>query len=343
MVETTRPVQWGLLGCGWVARDYIGPAIRTSRNAALCITCDPDPTAMIADVPSGTDLATFLATPGLEAVYVAAPNHLHGLLVEQVTRAGLAVLCEKPMASTLQDATAMVTACDHAQGVYATAFDQRFHAAHQHIAQMIHQGALGTITAIRIVYACWLPREWTPDGRAHDNWRIDPARAGGGAMIDLAPHGLDLASMLIGEDLVDISAFGQTRVQDYPVDDGAMLIARAASGTLVQLHVAYNCPDALPRRILEVVGTHAMIRATNTMGQVGGGEVTMIDAATGHSHRLDIPEIERSPFVAMIESFSDHLRSSTDFPFPPARDLRIMALLDKAQRQIARQIFHSPA
>ena len=56
-------------------------------------------------------MAAFLATPGLQAVYVAAPNDAHRVLVEAVAQAGLPVLCEKPMATTMEDAEAMVAAC----------------------------------------------------------------------------------------------------------------------------------------------------------------------------------------------------------------------------------------
>ncbi len=104
----------------------------------------------------------------------------------------------------------------------------------------MRSGALGTVTAIRIAYCCWVGADFQGD-----NWRIDPARAGGGALIDLAPHGLDLASFLLDDRLVDIAAMGQSQVHAYAVEDGALLIARTARGVLVQLHVAYNCPETL--------------------------------------------------------------------------------------------------
>ena len=148
-------------------------------------------------------LETFLATPGLEAVYVATPNHLHRPVVEAAARAGKHVLCEKPMATSLADAEAMVAACRENGVRYATAFDQRFQARHRRLRELVRDGRLGEITAVRVHYACWTPADWSPptaDG-THDNWRVDPARAGGGAFIDLAPHGLDLAQVLLGEPL----------------------------------------------------------------------------------------------------------------------------------------------
>ena len=324
---------WGIAGCGWVARDYVGPAMQASRNGRVAALYDPDPASLakaatLFDAPTHTDLDTFLATPGLGAVYVAAPNHAHRPLVEAAAHAGLPVLCEKPMATTLADAQVMVNACAAAGTLYATAFDQRFHAAHQALAAMVAEGRLGTVTAIRIVYACWLPADW-----AGDNWRIDPHRAGGGALMDLAPHGLDLSSYLLNEDLVEIAAIGQARVHKYGVEDGALLMARSRAGAMVQMHVAYNCPETLPRRRLEVVGTAGQVIARDTMGQTPGGTLEFIDAATGVTQPVPVSGADRSPFLNQAEAFADAVLGGAPFAFPPARDLHIMDLVLRAQAQ----------
>ncbi|MDT7952453.1 MAG: Gfo/Idh/MocA family oxidoreductase [Acetobacteraceae bacterium] len=322
---------WGIAGCGWVARDYVGPAIQASANGTLIACYDPDPRSrQLAGqrfaVHCHDKIDAFLATPGLQAVYVAAPNDAHRGLVEAVARAGLPVLCEKPMATTLDDAEAMVAACERAGVRYATAFDQRFHAAHRALAELIAEGRLGTVTAIRIVYACWLPANW-----AGDNWRIDPKRAGGGALMDLAPHGLDLSATLLGEPLVDVTAFGQARVHHYDVEDGALLMARSQSGVLVQMHVAYNCPETLPRRRLEVVGTAGQAVATDTMGQTAGGTLELIDAATGLAQVVEVPGAERSPFLNQVEAFAGAVLGTAAFAFPAQDDLRTMGLVLRAQ------------
>ena len=331
MVDGT--LNWGIAGCGWVARDYVGPAMQASRNGRIAALYDPDPASLhraaaLFGAPTHTDLGAFLATPGLGAIYVAAPNHAHRPLVEAAARAGLPVLCEKPMATTLADAQAMVDACAASGVLYATAFDQRFHAAHQALAAMVAEGRLGTITAIRIVYACWLPADW-----AGDNWRIDPRRAGGGALMDLAPHGLDLSSYLLNEDLVEVAAIGQARVHHYGVEDGALLMARSRTGAMVQMHVAYNCPETLPRRRLEVVGTAGQVIARDTMGQTPGGTLEFIDAATGVTQPVPVPGASRSPFLNQAEAFAAAVLGGTPFPFPPAHDLHTMDLVLRAQAQ----------
>jgi 1,5-anhydro-D-fructose reductase (1,5-anhydro-D-mannitol-forming) len=323
---TRGTVGWGIAGCGWVARDHALPALQQVPGARVVALHDRDPAAMArmpVEAPRTTDLAQFLATPGLDAVYVAVPNSAHREVVEAVAAAGLAVLCEKPLAADVADAEAAVAATEAAGVLLGTAYDQRWHPAHARLRELVPE--LGTVTAVRVVYCCWLPADWSPDGQAHDNWRVDRSRAGGGAAIDLAPHGLDLAGVLLGEDVVELHALLQTRVQDYPVDDGALLAGRTANGVLVDLHVAYNTPDALPRRRLEVVGTEGLAVAVDTMGQTAGGSLTLY-----RPEPVDVPFAGTDPFTAQFAGFTAAVAGTSPWPFPPARDLALHRLLVQA-------------
>ncbi len=324
MTAARSRVGWGIAGCGWVARDHALPGLQQVPAAEVVALHDVSPAAlerMPVAARRETDLSAFLATPGLDAVYVAAPNALHRPLVEAAAAAGRAVLVEKPLAADVADAEALVGACDGV--LLGTAYDQRWHPAHVRLRELLPE--LGTVTAVRIVYCCWLPADWSPDGQAHDNWRVDRARAGGGAAIDLAPHGLDLAGVLLGEDVEVLTALTQTRVQDYAVDDGALLAGRTSSGVLVDLHVAYNTPDALPRRRLEVVGTRGLAVAVDTMGQTAGGSLTLL-----RPEPVDVPFGTGSPFAAQFAAFSSAVAGDTDWPYDPERDLRLHRLLLEA-------------
>ena len=316
-------VGWGVAGCGWVARDHALPGLLRVPAARVVALHDRDAAAMDrldVDAVRTTDLDAFLVTPGLDAVYVATPNSAHRPLVEAAAAAGVAVLCEKPLAADMADAEAMVKACREAGVLLGTAYDQRFHPAHVRLRELLPE--LGTVTALRIVYCCWLPAEWSPDGSgSYDNWRVDPARAGGGAAIDLAPHGLDLAGVLLGEDVTELAALTQRRVQRYPVDDGAMLHGRTASGVLVSLHVAYNTPDVLPRRRLEIVGTRGMAVAVDTMGQTGGGTLTVLDPDP-----RDVPFDDTDPFTAQLDAFTAAV-GGRPWPFDAERDLALHRML----------------
>ncbi len=350
-----RTVGWGIVGCGWVARDHLLPGLRATPGARLVGACDRDPAAALRlagdDALATTDLDALLGAPGLDAVYVATPNSAHRGVVEVVAARGVPVLCEKPLAADVRDAEQMVAAC---AGVLAgTAFDQRFHPAHRRIAEIVAAGELGTVTAVRIVYACWLPPDWSPDGSStqqfgsvttrpghptseavaelprYDNWRVDPARAGGGALVDLAPHGIDLVGVLLGGDDLDrLQVLLQRRVHPYPVDDGAVLAGRTAGGVLLSGHVAFNTPDALPRRRLEVVGTRAQLVAEDTMGQTAGGRLTRVDAA---GTAADVAfDTATSPFAGQLAAFSAAVAGTADWLWPPERDLRLHRLLHDA-------------
>jgi predicted dehydrogenase len=320
-------VGWGIAGCGWVARDHALPALLATPGARLVALHDRNPAALgrvPVEAPRTTDPAAFLAAPGLDAVYVAVPNAAHRELVEAAAAAGKAVLCEKPLAADVADAEAVVAACARAGVLLGTAFDQRWHPAHARLRELVPE--LGTVTAVRVVYCCWLPAGWTPDGHPHENWRIDPARAGGGAAIDLAPHGLDLAGVLVGEDVDRLTAVLQSRVHGYGVDDGVLLAGRTPGGVLVDLHVAYNCPDALPRRRLEVVGTRGLAVALDTMGQTAGGSLTV--------HRpepVGVPFAGTAPFQAQFAAFTAAVAEpgwvGTAWPYDAARDLALHRLL----------------
>jgi predicted dehydrogenase len=262
-------------------------------------------------------------------VYDATPNAAHRPVVAAVAARGVPVLCEKPLAADVDDAAAMVAAC--AGGLAGAAFDQRFHPAHRRISEMVAAGELGTVTAVRIVYGCWLPPNWSPDGGPHDNWRVDPSRAGGGALVDLAPHGIDLVGVLLADDVEQLTVLTQRRVHDYPVEDGAALAGRTTGGVLFSAHVSFNTADVLPRRRLEVVGTRAQLVAENTMGQTPGGTLTRIDVASGAA--TDVPfDVVTSPFAAQLGAFSAAVLGAADWPWPLERDLRLHELLHTAWR-----------
>ena len=301
-----RPINLGIIGLGWVARDFMLPAIVRAGADRVILK------AVVSKRPEDfrglgpqtlryTELEPCLAEVELDAVYIATPNHLHQRQAIACLAAGIHVLCEKPLAPTYAEVETMRAAALEYDRLLITAFDQRHHPAHRRMREFVRSGRLGTPTQARIDYACWLPREWSGD-----NWRIDPVRAGGGAIIDLAPHGLDLLEFLLDDRITELHCFDQAKVQDYSVDDGGILTARFASGTLASQTVAYNRPETLPRRRLELIGTGGMLLAENTMGQDPGGRLTFTDAAMGETSILAF-DAGGSPFYYQLLSFLDRI------------------------------------
>jgi len=314
-------VSWGLAGCGWIARDHVAPVM---ERVEAVLDPDPDRRAAIPGRPavSTDDLDRFLAAD-LDAVYVATPNDLHRPLVEACAAAGLPVLCEKPMATTLADAEAMVAACRERGVLYATAHNQRFHPAHEALAALVARGDLGTVSQARIHYACTAPPWWDAA-----DWHWDPARAGGGAVFDLAPHGLDLIGVLLGAELEEVVSLLQGA---GPVEDGGIVLGRWSGDVLGVVQVSYACPETLPRRTLELVGTGGMARARNTIGQDPGGVLELLGAADGRPRRVPF-DAAGDPFARQVAAFERAVRGEEPWPWPVERDLRVMAALQEAVR-----------
>ena len=313
-------MRWGIIGYGWVARDYMAPGIRQAGGRVVAV-CDPSEDARSQAERDGArayaELGPMLDAGGLDALYIAAPNHRHEEALAGAMSSGLPILCEKPLA---QDASAVERIAERVARYHALlgmAFDQRHHPAHVAIRERIAAGDIGTVTAIRIVYCCWVDPDWTRGTGA--NWRADAGCAGGGAVLDLAPHGLDLADFLTGEPVEKLTMTLQRRIHDYAVEDGGMVHGRTASGVLFSSHTSYNWPERLPRRRLEIAGTGGLIVASDTMGQDAGGHATRIDARDGAHEHIEF-DTALCPFTAQAAAFAAQAASGSG-PFSMDRDI----------------------
>ncbi|MGB3723980.1 MAG: Gfo/Idh/MocA family oxidoreductase [Pacificimonas sp.] len=310
--------RWGIVGYGWVARDYMVPGIADAGGdliAVADVSADARRAAEVAGARSYADPSTMIEENRLDAVYIATPNHLHAEAVEVCAAHNISVLCEKPLAADLSGVERIATAAAGGT-LIAAAFDQRHHPAHQVIREAVAMGRIGTPTVIRIVYCCWVDPTWTRG--TGDNWRALHGCAGGGAVLDLAPHGLDLAEYLTGESVDALSMVFQRRIHDYDVEDGGVVTGRTESGILFSAHATYSWPENLPRRRLEVAGDSGMIVASDTMGQDAGGHVTWL-GADGGQEELDFDR-DATPFARQAAAFQKQARGRGD-QFDFDRDL----------------------
>ena len=306
-----KPLRWGIIGAGWITEDYFVPAFKCVPHARLVGLADTrqerrDVFSAITGLKTFSDWHEMLAVCALDAVYIATPNCLHAKIVEGVAAYGVRILCEKPIATNQSDLN-KIRACTHeSPNFFQTAFDQRYHPAHVRLARRIAEGFLGTVTQIRIHYACWLDGNWNK-AAATENWRIDSNQAGGGAGFDLLPHCLDLIRMLADDLLETAYLLYQGRVHNYAtskkIDDGAIMIVKTAKGILASIHVGYNCPENQPRRRIEIFGTHGRVEAHNTMGQDPGGELIW-QVANQKSAETFSTSLEAGPFVRQLDALS---------------------------------------
>jgi predicted dehydrogenase len=220
-----------------------------------------------------TDVDAMLDTPGIQAVYVASPVDLHKPHVLAAASRGLHVLCEKPLALNVKECREIVQACSQ-QGVkLMVAYMMRFHAAHQNVLQMVREGDLGELTFGRAQLAFWYPE-------GPGLWRQHFARSGGGAIMDVGTHALDLLRMLMGE-VADVAGFVDTMTFSYDVDDRSTLLLRFASGAHGAVECAFNGPHEGAANGVEVHGLSGSVLTRGTLGQGSGGEMIVNLPADG--------------------------------------------------------------
>lgn len=165
---------------------------------------------------------------GIRAVSIVTPNHLHAAPTIAFLRAGIHVICDKPMAATQAEAQAMAEA--------AATSKARFFLTHNYAAlplirearAMVAEGAIGQL---RLVQANYL-QGWLADAvqSKQAEWRTDPARAGAGALGDIATHAWQLAQFVTGETPAEISAELSSIVPGRPIDDDVRVALRYANG-----------------------------------------------------------------------------------------------------------------
>ncbi|MFC6798803.1 MULTISPECIES: Gfo/Idh/MocA family protein [unclassified Haladaptatus] len=149
----------------------------------------------------------------VDVFYNLGPNHLHAEPSIAALDAGTHVFCEKPLATTTADATAMATSASDSDALAGCAFNYRFVPAIQYAKRLIDAGELGEIRHFRGTYL----QDWLADPEAPWSWRNDAELAGSGALGDLGAHTVDLAHFLVG-DLASVSGNLKTFVEERPVE-----------------------------------------------------------------------------------------------------------------------------
>jgi 1,5-anhydro-D-fructose reductase (1,5-anhydro-D-mannitol-forming) len=223
-------IRWGVIGCGDVTEVKSGPALQKAEGSSLVAVMRRDGSkaadyARRHGVPRYYDSAAALvADPGVDAVYVATPPSSHLGLALLVADAGKPCLVEKPMALDHAECLQMVAAFETRGVPLFVAHYRRALPRFLEARRLLQSGAIGTPTSVHI-FQCnrLLTGE---DARA---WRVDPAIAGGGLFLDLAPHGLDLLDFLLGP-IVDVSGIAANTGGSYRAEDLVAACFRFESG-----------------------------------------------------------------------------------------------------------------
>lgn len=218
-------VRWVVVGIGDISTRRVLPALQAEPRSTLYGVVSRDPEkgrAHSARVWTGLDQA--LLDPQVDAVYIATPVFLHAPLSIAAMRAGRHVLCEKPMAMNYQEAQGMVRVARETGVEFGVAYYRRFYPKLLRARDLLASGAIGQPVFAELTCHHWFAAQ---DGRRA--WLLDPAKAGGGPLFDIASHRIDLLNFLFGRP-TRVSAHLSNAVHHFAVEDCATVMLEYESG-----------------------------------------------------------------------------------------------------------------
>ena len=201
------------------------------------------------------DYADLLADA--DAVVVCSENTRHRPLVEMAAAAGVHVLCEKPLATTQEDAQAMIDACDRAGVVLMTAFPMRFSTPLAEVKAALDAGAVGALRAFNTANQGQMPSH-------HRAWFVDKALAGGGAAMDHIVHLADILRWYLGSEVTEVYA-QMNRIlhgDEVEVETGGLVMLTFANGVFASIDCSWSRPRFFPTwggLTMEIVGDGGVI------------------------------------------------------------------------------------
>lgn len=231
----------GVIGLGAIGRTHI--ATWKAIGVTPVAFADAVPAALEATVAEHggegfNDGIEMIRSGKIDIVSICTPPLFHKDLAIAAAEAGVAVLCEKPLARSLEDAEAIAQAVEKAGILFTVGFCHRFEPAIEKLKEMIDTGELGSIMHLRNRFAGL-------KADAHTTWFGNPALAGGGVMADTNVHSIDIFRYLVG-DAADVHAFTSTRETEHgpelQVDDTAVLTLRTANGELGIIEGSWRTP-----------------------------------------------------------------------------------------------------
>ena len=249
-----EPLRYGVVGCGRIAPLHLA-AIAENPRARLVAACDIVPgraQAAAERFGAGRHWASYeelFASGTIDAVSLPLPHHLHADAIVAAAEAGLHVFCEKPIATTPQDADRAIAVCEQAGVTLGVCYQNRTNGASQALRRAVDAGRFGRLLQAGITFQ----NRKTPDYYTRDDWHGRWATEGGGCLTTQAIHTMDLMLWLVGPARA-VQADVRTLVHDVEVEDTAAAAIEFASGALGVV-TATTASHAFWSQRLELVGT----------------------------------------------------------------------------------------
>jgi predicted dehydrogenase len=331
MGDRMSKVRIGVVGLGFFAQNQL-EAWRVIEGAEITAVCDRDPDKVQAaglryGVKRGySDVAQMLADGNIDVVDVATTPPSHRAIVEQVAQAGKAVICQKPMAETLDDARAMVEACRTAGVSFTVHENFRFQRPMREVVALLRSGAIGEPFFARISFR-------TPyDVFANQPYLATEERF---IILDLGIHLLDLARCFMG-DVRDVSCWTKRVNPKIRGEDVATMVLDHGGGRTSIVDCSYathQVPDPWPQTLVAIEGTKGTIslEADYRLHVIQGNEITTRHVPPKAWSWSQLPlDIIQDSVVALQQHWLDSYRAGKPAETSGEDNLKVVELVHAA-------------
>ncbi len=302
----TLPMRVGLIGCGTIAYWSHLRALQQLKGVTLAAAADPDPAAraLAASIVRGPvhDQPSDLLLDDIDAVVISAPNQFHAELAVAAARAGKHVYVEKPLATTASEARTVVDVVSQSKVVATVGFNYRHHTAHQRARALLRSGRIGNVRVVQSAFCEPISVQMMPEWKRR-------RRSGGGALLDLASHHIDLLRWFLEDEIATVDARITSSRTEH---DGATLALTMRGGVQAQVYVSF-C--AGPADFLEFIGERGVLRVDRhrvlprlqltrspLYGARSAWSLPTVDEATVWARRLVQPSYQPS-FRRALQAF----------------------------------------
>jgi predicted dehydrogenase len=238
---------------------------------------------------------------GIEAVAIVTPNHMHAGPAKAFLKAGIHVICDKPLALNAKEAKELVAAAKKSGKIFAVTHNYTGYPMVRHARAMIAAGELGELRHVQAEYAQdWLTEPLEKTGQKQASWRVDPNRSGaGGALGDIGTHAYNLACFVTGLTLDQLCADLTSFVAGRKLDDNDNILLRWKGGAKGMLWASQVAPGNENGLTLRVYGTKGGIswkqEEPNTLWFAPFGQPPRKITRGGHGAGLEAGRVTRVP------------------------------------------------
>ena len=293
---------WGIIGASTIAQQYMIRAINTQPDShvAAIMSRSADRGRRIAqqyNIPrSFQRVEDIVCDPAVDVIYICTTNERHKAETLAAAAAGKHVLCEKPLALTLEDARKMVVACRQAGVVMGTNHHLRNGVTHRTLRRLIKDGVIGKPLAARVFHAVSLPVNLR-------TWRIKDPATGAGVILDVTVHDADTLRFVLDDEVEEVMACSaQQGLAKSGLEDSVMGVMRFCSGLIAQFHDAFTIAHAGTG--LQVHGTEGSLFAEEVMTQEPLGHIYLRRGTEKEDIPIAPPE---DLYIRAVRTFNDAL------------------------------------